>query len=168
MRFFNINNKIFQNNISGFYAVLFILIISLSSCSKAVVRTKRILGQKLDIKVTVSENVNQNSAIAFSVLQVYDEKLMDQLKNLSAKSWFEERERLRNDYPKEKKSYQSWDWEWAPGQWVGVIELPLKPSAIGGIIFANYSTKGNHRVVFDPHKSINVQLLEKNYTVSRD
>ncbi len=170
MRFFKIQSNAGRPGFQVFCFSLFLLLLTLgfSSCSKSIVRTKRLMGQKLDIKVSIADNVNQNSAVAFSALLVYDKKLFEQLKNMSAKNWIEERVRLRNEYPKEKKSFQSWDWEWAPGQWVGVIELPLKPSAVGGIMFADYSAEGKHRIVFDPHKSVKVNLLEKNFTVKPD
>ncbi len=126
--------------------------------------TKSLFGAKLRVKVTVAENVNQNNPVALDLVIVYDKKLLDQLLGMSSKKWFEKREQIKRDYL-EGVGLDSWGWEWVPGQNVPIQELPLKSAAKGALVFADYSTPGEHRIRIEQFESINVSLGEKGFSV---
>jgi type VI secretion system protein len=127
-------------------------------------RTRAMFGEKLDIKVYISEKANQNSPIAFDVVLVYDEGLLERLLSMPSREWFEKKEQIKRDYL-QGEGLDFWGWEWVPGQEVPVQSLPFKTNAVGGFIFADYFTPGSHRFRIDPFKDISVRLLEKGFTV---
>lgn len=128
-------------------------------------RTRSLFGGKLNIQVNIDENANRNSPVAIAILLVYDEKLLDQLKTYSAKMYFQKREQIRLDYTG-KEGFESWEYEWSPGQFVPLVRLPLEASAKGGILYVDYSNKGEHRILFDPGDSFKVRLMEKRFSVN--
>src|SRR5215208_6630524 len=118
----------------------------------------RILGQsKLVMRVNVSPQANNDNPVALDLVLVKDKKLLNDLMNLSAKEWFENRNQYQLDYPEEIE-LSSHRWEWVPGQDVYIDPIPLKGDFAGGIIFANYITPGTHSAVIDPRKSVIVNL----------
>ena len=128
------------------------------------VRTKAALGDKLNVKVDISQNANTNSPIALDVVLVYDEALLKQLIKMPSREWFEKREQITRDHIK-GNGLDYWAWEFVPGQNVETQVLPLKPKAKGGIVFANYFTPGEHRFRIDPFKDFIIHLNEKLFTV---
>ena len=137
----------------------------LSSCSLAILPSK-IFGKKLRVQVNVSESANQNHPVQLDLLLVYKKKLGKKLLKLSAKEWFAKRDQFKRDYP-DRKRFDSWEWEWVPGQQVVEQKLPLRGRAKLGIIFANYLSPGDHRVRIHPRKSIVIDLDEQDFTVRR-
>ncbi len=146
--------------------LLFVILATLTSCGMKI-RTRAFLGGRLHVKVEISEKANQNSPIPVDLIVVYDEKLMDQLLKMSSKEWFEQREQIKRDYI-EGTGLDYWGWEWVPGQRIPVQELPLKPKAKGGLVFADYLVPGAHRSRVDPFKDITIRLLENNFLVESE
>lgn len=128
------------------------------------VRARSLLGGKVEVQIVVSPEANQNSPVAVDLLFVYDNQLMEQLLGMPAMEWFEKRRQIRRDYVR-GKGFDSWEWEWVPGQDVPVQKLPLKPGAIGAVVFAKYHSEGPHRYRIDPFKGIMVLLGEKAFLV---
>mgnify|MGYP000426245961 CR=1 FL=1 len=156
-------------SISGLRLFLTLLIstVFLAGCSvpgKMIVRTRALAGAKLDVTVNVSPLANQNSPMAVSLLLVYDSQLLQQLKAMPASKWFEQRAQIRENFPG-KAGFESWDWEWVPGQIIPPQELPLRANAKAGIVFANYLLPGEHRAVFVPTKAVQINLQEEGFNV---
>ncbi len=127
-------------------------------------RTKAMMGGKLNVEVSVAEDANQNRPIAMDLIVVYDEKLLEQILEMSSRDWFEKKNQIRRDYLK-GEGFDSWEWEWVPGQPVPLQKLPLKPKALSGFIFADYLSKGKHRYRIDPFGGVKIHLSEKDYVV---
>lgn len=147
--------------------VAVLLVSFLSGCGiprKIAVRTRSLAGGKLSVAVNIAPEANQNSPIAVSLLLVYDTALLTQLKSMPASQWFEKRAQIRGNFPG-KSGFESWDWEWVPGQIVPPQELPLRADAKAGIIFANYLPPGEHRAVFKPTQSVQINLLAEDFKV---
>jgi type VI secretion system protein len=128
------------------------------------VRTKAVLGAKLNVEIDISQNANTNSPIALDVVLVYDEALLKQLIKMPSSEWFEKRNQIIRDHMK-GDGLDYWAWEFVPGQNVETQVLPIKPKAKGGIVFANYFTPGEHRFRIDPFKDFIIHLNEKLFTV---
>lgn len=111
------------------------------------------------VNVHVSESANDNSPVAVDLLLVHDEERLKSLLALSARDWFAKREQIHRDNP-EAPGFEVWSWEWVPGQTISELELPLNPDAVGGILFANYFSPGEHRVGFPANRDIEVRLLK--------
>jgi type VI secretion system protein len=160
--------SISSRNIGMFHIAilsLFFLFLAMILVSCGIgVRTKAVLGDKLNVKVDISQNANTNSPIALDVILVYDEALLKQLIKMPSREWFEKREQITRDHIK-GDGLDYWAWEFVPGQNVETQILPLKPKAKGGIVFANYFTPGEHRFRIDPFKDFIIHLNEKLFTV---
>ncbi len=139
--------------------------IGLTSCGIKV-RIRKMMGVKQTIKVFVSQKVNQNSAIAMDLVFVFDKQLMDKLREMASKEWFEKREQIKRDYLV-GVGIDTLEREWVPGQLVPDIKLKLKPKAKGALIFAKYSMPGAHRFVVDPFRSVAIHLNEDDFEVKR-
>jgi hypothetical protein len=120
-------------------------------------------GGKLRVEVRAAEAANQNQPVAMDVLLIYNKQLVKELLNMSASDWFDKRDQIKRDDPK-GQDLSVWSWEWVPGQHE-LVELPLQAKARSGIIFARYFSRGEHRARIDPHTSIVVELLDKDFSV---
>ena len=119
---------------------------------------------KLKMKVEVSPQANDNNPVAFDLVLVTDKMLLEELGKISASDWFENRNQYRLDYP-EETGLSAGSWEWVPGQVVVLEPITVKREIVGGVIFANYFTPGEHRAVIDPRKSFAVTLGAESFTV---
>ncbi len=127
--------------------------------------TRAIIGGRVEVKVEIDANANQNSPIAVDLIVVYDDALMEQLMGMTAGEWFDKRSQIRRDYL-EGAGFHSWGWEWIPGQTVPAQSLPLKAAAIGGVIFAKYITPGAHRSRINPFHDVTIYLREDDFAVN--
>lgn len=117
------------------------------------------MGADIDVKVDISENANRNTPVALDIVVIRNEKLLDLLKNMPAREWFEKRDQIQRDYL-EDEGVRIWSWEWVPGQLVPPIELPWDHRAVGAVIFADYLAPGEHRVSIDPFEGVAIHLHE--------
>jgi type VI secretion system protein len=143
-----------------------VVLLATSSCGikKSIgTRTKKLFGGEFTVSVHVAPNANMNNPVAVEFLIVYDEKLAETLAKTSAKDWFMNRTQFRQDNP---KGFDSWYWEWIPGQQVMEEKIPLKPGARTNFVFANYVTPGDNRAKFDPNKNVAITLNEKSFTAT--
>lgn len=120
-------------------------------------------GGTLPVEVTVAADVNQRSPIAVELLVVYERPVLEKLRELSARDWFDRRDQLRRDHP---GAFESWSWEWIPGQEVTVLEIRYGVGAKAGIVFADYLTPGSHRAVLDPHRPVRLELERDDFAVA--
>jgi type VI secretion system protein len=147
---------------AGVLVLLLILPIFLSSCG-AVIFTRKVFGETLDMEVKVADVANDEYPLAMEVVYVYDEELLKTLLQMSAKQWFEKRNQLKNDFP-DDSGFESWEWEFTPGQ-EEMLHLPLRGGIEGGIIFVNYFNEGQHRVRIQPFRDVKVRLDYSDFKV---
>ncbi|MFH1350710.1 MAG: hypothetical protein ABII26_07195 [Pseudomonadota bacterium] len=144
--------------------ILTLCFIMLTSSCGLGVRMRSMMGGKLVLKVDMSETANNNSPVALELVLIYDEALLKELMKISAGEWFEKKDQFQRDYPGDT-GFDSWQWEWVPGQNVALIKLPLKARAKAGIVYVRYYGPGAFRARIDPHESIEIKLLEKEFIV---
>ena len=107
---------------------------------------------------------NMNNPVPVEYVLVYDDALLETLVKTTAKDWFMNRNQFRQDFP---EGFESWYWEWVPGQLVEQQKLPLKPKAAAALVFANYVVPGDNRARLDPYKDVTVNLGDRNFTVTQ-
>lgn len=112
-------------------------------------------GGHLRAEVVIAPDANRDSAVAVEFVVVRDKDFLKRLMDLTARQWFEQRDQLRRDFP---KAFQSWDFEWIPGQQVPTVRRRFQAGARSGIVFADYLSEGPHRARFDPYEPIRVRL----------
>jgi len=128
-------------------------------------RAVSLFGGNLNVRVKIAPNANQNHPFAVDLLIVNDSKLLEDLMKLPAREWFKRREQFKRDYPK-RTGFESYEWEWTPGQKIPDLVLPLRVKARAGIVFASYRTEGEHRARFDPLKNILIEFNEEDFQVT--
>jgi type VI secretion system protein len=116
------------------------------------------------LQVHIAKDANKNNPVAFDLVLVTDKKLLKELMKMSASEWFEKRDQVQLDYPKETE-LSTRRWEWVPGQLVKLDPIPVKLEIVGGIIFANYFTPGAHRAQIDPRKGLEVNFGVEDFIV---
>ena len=159
----HLKNNLRFDTVLKFLAALALVSLMLISCRMGV-KTRALVGGKLEIAVEVARDANMNSPVAVELVVIYDDKLMEQLMTMSAKNWFQAKKQIKKDYL-EGEGFDSWLWEWVPGQEVPIQKLPLKARAEGAVMFAGYLSPGDHRSKIDPFKNVTVRLLEKDFAV---
>ncbi len=146
------------------WITILLLTFILSGCNVGA-RTIALFGGDLNVQVTISEQANKNQPLMVDLVIVNDSELLKQLMELPAEEWFKTREQFKRDYPK-RTGFESWEWEWTPGQKVPDLVLPIRVRAEAGLIFARYHTEGDHRARFDPLKNIFIEFNEEGFQVT--
>lgn len=117
------------------------------------------------IEVATSAKANRNSPIPVTLVAVRDPKLFEQIVKLSAKQWYEQREQMRRDFPS-GTAFSEWDWEFVPGQAPPPIFIEIDGQALGGILFANYRSPGDHRFRIGAAQRMRIDLLDDDFAIT--
>lgn len=150
----------------SFISVLFAIIgFSLLGCGGALRSARRTvgLGSDLVMDISVDSSANQNSAIAVDVVNVENKKVLDSVLAMSSVDWFKKKVDLQRTFPKDLNVNS---WEWVPGQFVKPIKIRNSRSAKAIVLFASYTTPGEHRAVLPGHGTVSVNFLEKDFALS--
>ncbi|MCA9482112.1 MAG: hypothetical protein KC553_00075 [Nitrospina sp.] len=128
-------------------------------------RTMALFGGELNVQVQINPNANHNQPLMVDLVLVNDSELLKTLMGIPASEWFAKRDQFKRDYPK-RTGFESWEWEWTPGQQVPDLILPIRVRAEAGIIFVRYYSEGDHRARFDPLKNILIEFKEDDFQVT--
>jgi type VI secretion system protein len=122
---------------------------------------------RLQLKVQVAPDVNDDRPIPVDVVFVWDKDTAVKLDALTAKDWFDKKGAMRRDDPKER-AFTAREWEWVPGQEVPDIDLNVPAASRRWLraifVFANYRTEGPHRAHLSPG-SASIALLRTDFRV---
>jgi type VI secretion system protein len=122
---------------------------------------------RLQLKVQVAPDVNDDRPIPVDVVFVWDKDTAVKLDALTAKDWFDKKSAMRRDDPKER-AFTAREWEWVPGQEVPDIDLNVPAASRRWLraifVFANYRTEGPHRAHLSPG-SASIALLRTDFRV---
>lgn len=137
-----------------------LLLLALTGCGS----TRSFFGGDLTAQVLTDPGINRDSPVQVELLVVYDDNLLEQISALSAKDWFDQREGILRNYTAEE-SYTERRWELVPGQPPFQEEISFSAGARKVLVFANYSTPGNHRYLTDPHEDLFIYLQDADVCV---
>jgi type VI secretion system protein len=141
---------------------LAVTVLLLSSCGLPK-KTRNLFGGKTQMEVAVSPQLNGNAPVAVEVVVFYEKAVFQQASALTARQWFQQREQILRDNPKQ---IDAWKWEWVPAQEVPAQTLNFRLGAAGALIFADYFEPGEHRVRFDPHEHFRLLLGESSFSIT--
>ena len=151
-----------------FALLVTVLLPCIASCGvkrSVTTRTRALFGGDVILRTRITPMANMNNPVAFEYVLVYDDALLETLVKTTAKDWFLMRDQIRQDFP---EGFESWYWEWVPGQSVADQTLPLKAKASAALVFANYVVPGDNRARLDPHKSVTINLGDRNFTATQE
>jgi type VI secretion system protein len=116
------------------------------------------------LRVSVASDANRDTPIPVDVVYVWDEKLVEALSEMPAKTWFEQKRQLRNGDPYER-AFGVQGWEWVPGQAVTPQECRAKKRPRAVFLFANYRNEGPHRFRLQPGSAASLALMREEATL---
>ena len=137
------------------------VIVLLCVCCGTVKKVRAAFGGQLPIEVTIDAAANDNSPVAVDVLLVYDDKLIEGLLAMPAAEWFRKKDQYVADHPRVVVQ----GWEWVPGQQVDALKISYGPGAKNVVLFADYSTEGEHRAVVGRPKPFRVILGQRDLSI---
>ncbi len=111
----------------------------------------------------VDDQLNEDSPVTVNVVVLYDEKLLKMLAKYTADQYFKKLEQIKRDAGKNMDIFQ---WEIVPGQTLG--PQPVKPNHVTGVgilVFARYSTSGDHRQAIGDDREVTIQMGEKDFKI---
>lgn len=95
------------------------------------------------VSMTAEPGANNDTPIRVDLVLVSDHKLLEELLRISAADWFKRRIQYLRDYPEQLSVF---NWEIVPSRQYSA-ELPDRPPAWAGLIFAGYANPGDHRLL---------------------
>ena len=120
------------------------------------------VGTKLNyISLISHKNFNKNTATTVDLLVVYDKKLYEYCKELSARSYLEKIDQIRRDNMNLVSIFR---WEMVPSQVLEGYRVLIKDKSNvhGVLLFADYMASGHHRAAVESNvSSVRVHLGEK-------
>ncbi len=144
-----------------FKKLTFMAAIFLWSCSKSPFGNPNVYLERATI---VGEmGMNRDTATAVDIVLVYDPELLKQVITLTANDYFLKKNQLMKDNP---NLINAVSFEMVPGQVIPDTAITLsKLNAEGAIIFANYTTPGDHRRVLGRQQTVLIRLGEADFTI---
>jgi type VI secretion system protein len=101
-------------------------------------------------------DMNGNSALIVHIVIVSDSKTLEALSKMDSSTYFAQTAKLQANDPSHEK-FQVWSVDLIPGQKEKTLEIkPDQMTNIGGFVFANYATKGEHRLVLGPAATMTI------------
>lgn len=115
----------------------------------------------------VDDDMNEKGATKVHLVVVYERELLNELKKMSASSYFNSVKQLVKDHPDKMKIFQ---WTFVAKKRITKwIDIPYDASfldPLGGLIFANYNSPGEHRAsVPKTCKTMKVKLQKKEFQI---
>jgi hypothetical protein len=121
-------------------ALLGLLAPALTAC--ALFGSGALFGGETTVAVSVAADLNEDFPLAVELVYAYEKKLAGELAGKTAADWFAGREQFARDHP---GAFESWRWEWVPGQPAHDVRVEYRVGAQPPFVFAGYSAKGDHR-----------------------
>lgn len=117
------------------------------------------------VKFKVAKDVNNNSPIAVHLLIFYDQDVLGEVSKMTADQYFEKENTLRSDNP---DKIQFITWEIVPGQAMEDQEITLdKVTGVGALVFARYSSPGDHRQALADDREILISLDKLDFDIKK-
>lgn len=108
-----------------------------------------------DIAINSTPETNHGRPIAIDLVFVTDKQVWQSLSKLKARDYFATRDQIGRDFP---KGYLARSWELQAGQYVPATETKAPCNLVGTLIFADYSSEGDHRLSLRKVKAGTVAL----------
>lgn len=124
-------------------------------------------GGRQAITFRIADRLNDDYPVAVELIVLYDEDLDGELSALTARQWFDKRRQYLRDFSRQQ--LVTFRWEWTPGQTAPPQRFRYRPGALALLLFASYSSPGEHRIRLTvPEGPLRVQLEEREFHVETE
>ena len=96
-----------------------------------------------DVAIQSDAGSNGGVPVALDIVFVTDEAAWQELSQMAAAEYFERRAQLGTDFP---GGVVTLAFEIVPGQQIEGVQTSWSCDAVGALVFANYSSAGDHRL----------------------
>lgn len=117
------------------------------------------------VKFRVAEDVNNNAPVGVHLLIIHDKDIYKKLIEMPADRYFSQASQLKRDFEGKVDLYK---WELVPGQ--NLKDQDIAHSALGAVgilIFARYSSPGDHRISIADDKETLLILERSDFRATR-
>ncbi|WP_158998519.1 hypothetical protein [Pigmentibacter ruber] len=121
---------------------------------------------KMNLEAYIDINANSYSAIPVDVIFIYDDKVIDEFKKMSAANWFLKKEQFINDYAV-NNLIQVLSYEIVPGQHFAVSDFKPMKTPLITILYANYLNSNENRIILSDYSSIRLKLKESSFLLNQ-
>jgi len=132
----------------------------LSACSKQ--EYKASSAHINTILIMATPDANDHSPISLDIVMTSSPYLLDHLMTLDAKTYFAGRQQILRDFPRQVLIA---NWEVPPGHTVEEGLSSLHDPIVGAVLFANYMTRGIHRMFVPKTHLLKVQLNKNDFEI---
>lgn len=117
------------------------------------------------VKFKVAEDVNSNAPVGIHLLVIYDKDVLDKLSKMPADRYFAQADQFKKDFDGKVDFY---NWEVVPGQNLKDQDIsPSKNGGLGVLVFARYSSPGDHRASIADDKESLISLERLDFKVTK-
>ncbi len=127
------------------------------------VRMTGLVAKDLTMQLTIDADANDNSVIAVDLVAIDDKKTLAAIQDMTAAQWFAKREDVVRMKARDLKIAS---WEFVPGSILPDQHVTAGVGKLGVVLFANYSSKGEHRAVLPQVGRVQVQYGATDFTVT--
>lgn len=156
-----------MNNIKLFILLFFMIFISscenITSSIKSALNFKQAKVWLEKITFKASDDLNDSSPLVVHVLVVYSEDLLKDLKKMDSDAYFSKAQQIKDDNPDTLDVLVK---ELVPGRRVEMVVKPTKLTGEAVVIFARYSSKGDHRFVVGGDYELIADMGKKDFKLT--
>lgn len=146
---------------------LFIALVGLAGCSNSPLtsafsfQTAKVWLNKVSFRV--ADNVNDSSPVTLHILIPYKDELLSDLSKMSAEEYFKKSDQIKND---NVGNLDVFAWDLIRSQ--KLDDEPITPTSVNGkgiIVFARYSTPGDHRISIADDEAVLITLDKADFSI---
>ncbi|MGY3805041.1 hypothetical protein ACWNT8_13325 [Pigmentibacter ruber] len=109
-------------------------------------------------QVSAKNNANYTNTTMMDLVFTFDKEANDNIKGISARNWFSEKEKYFNDYGINNK-FKVISHEVVPGTFVENTKVRLSKEPISLILFFNYFNNTENRVILNNVDDLEIRIL---------
>ena len=115
------------------------------------------------VSFRVADDVNDSSPVTLHILIPYKEDLLSELTKMSAEDYFKRSDQIKSD---NAGNLDVFSWDLIRSQ--KLDDEPISPSKVSGVgivVFARYSTPGDHRISIADDETVLIKLDKGDFSI---
>jgi type VI secretion system protein len=144
------------------FAFLFVLM-TLTGCGDSAFSFHRAKVWLNNVSFSVADDVNDSSPVTLHILIPYKDDLLADLSKMSAEDYFKKSEQIKHD---NVGNLDVFSWDLIRSQ--KLDDEPINPTRVSGsgiVVFARYSTPGDHRKTIADDESVLIKLDKGDFSI---